>query len=113
VALKLELNEKQHTLPARFHHSYSCGFTRIYSYIGLYEILPMKIPNIKMIQLLRRNKEELFEYLREFDTSLRSTDTIEVLDFEYGIKVLYYHNEGSKPYRNRVYINKMEVTLLR
>jgi len=72
----------------------------------------MKIPNIKMIELLRRNKDELFEYLREFDSSLRSTDTIEVLDFEYGIKVLYYHNEGSKPYRNRVYLNKMEDTHL-
>lgn len=75
-------------------------------------MLSMKIPNIKMIELLRRNKEELFEYLREFDSSLRSTDTIEVLDFEYGIKVLYYHNEGSKPYRNMVYLNKMEVTHL-
>lgn len=63
-----------------------------------------------MIQLLRRNKEELFEYLRDFDSSLRSTDTIEVLHFEYGIKILYYHNEGSKPYKTRVYLNKVEDT---
>ncbi|MGC1933121.1 MAG: hypothetical protein WA667_29465 [Candidatus Nitrosopolaris sp.] len=71
----------------------------------------MKIPNIKMIELLlRSNKEELFEYLRDYDSSLRSTDTIEVLHFEYGIKTLYYHNKGSKPYKTRVYLNKMEDT---
>jgi hypothetical protein len=63
-----------------------------------------------MIELLRSNKEGLFEYLRDFDSSLRSTDTIEVLHFEYGIKILYYQNEGSKPYKTRVYLNKMEDT---
>jgi hypothetical protein len=60
--------------------------------------------------LLRTNKDELFEYLRDFDSSLRLTDTIEVIHFEYGIKILYYHKEGSKPYKTRVYLNKMEDT---
>jgi len=63
-----------------------------------------------MIELLLSKKEGLFEYLRDFDNSLRSTDTIEVLRFEYGIKILYYHTEGSKPYKTRVYLNKMEDT---
>jgi hypothetical protein len=71
----------------------------------------LKIPNIKMIKLLLGgNKEELFEYLRDFDNSLRSTDTIEVLHFDYGIKILYYHKEVVKPYKTRVYLNKMEDT---
>lgn len=60
--------------------------------------------------LLRGNKERLFEYLREYDSSLRSTDTIEVVHFEYGIKILYYHSEGTRPYKTRVYLNKMEDT---
>lgn len=60
--------------------------------------------------LLRTNKDELFEYLRDFDSVLISTDTIEVIHFEYGIKILYYHKEGSKPYKTRVYLNKMEDT---
>jgi hypothetical protein len=69
----------------------------------------LKIPDIKKIELLlRSNKEELFEYLRDYDSSLRSTDIIEVVHFEYGIKTLYYHYEGSKPYKTRVYLNKME-----
>ena len=60
--------------------------------------------------LLRTNKDELFEYLRDFYSALRSTDTIEVIHFEYGIKILYYHKEGSKPYKTTVYLNKMEDT---
>lgn len=60
--------------------------------------------------LLRTNKDKLFEYLIDFDSSLRSTDIIEVIHFEYGIKILYYHKEGSKPYKTRVYLNRMEET---
>jgi hypothetical protein len=70
----------------------------------------LKIPDIKTIEQLRKNKAELFEYLRDYDTSLRSTDTIEVLHFEYGVKILYQHEEESKPYKTRVYLNKMEDT---
>jgi len=72
----------------------------------------LKIPSIEKIELLRSNKEQLFEYLRNYDTSLRSTDTIDVVNFEYGIKILYYHYEGSKPYKTRVYLNKMGDTEL-
>jgi hypothetical protein len=69
--------------------------------------IALKIPSIEKIELLRSNKEELFEYLRNYDSSLRSTDTIDVVNFEYGIKILYSHYEGSKPYKTRVYLNKM------
>jgi len=83
----------------------------IYGYgDSLYRAL--KIPSIEKIELLRSNKEQLFEYLRNYDTSLRSTDTIDVVNFEYGIKILYYHYEGSKPYKTRVYLNKMGDTEL-
>ncbi|MGC2572950.1 MAG: hypothetical protein WA364_15680 [Candidatus Nitrosopolaris sp.] len=83
----------------------------IYEYgDSLYRAL--KIPSIEKIELLRSNKEQLFEYLRNYDTSLRSTDTIDVVNFEYGIKILYYHYEGRKPYKTRVYLNKMGDTEL-
>jgi len=67
----------------------------------------LKIPPIKTIEQLRKNKDELIEYLRDYDSSLKSTDSIEILDFEYGVKILYYHKEGSKPYKTRIYLNKM------
>ena len=67
----------------------------------------LKIPPIVTIEQLRKNKEELIEYLRDYDSSLKSTDSIEILDFEYGVKILYYHKEGSKPYKTRIYLNKM------
>ena len=67
----------------------------------------LKIPPIKTIEQLRKNKDELIEYLRDYDSSLQSTDSIEILDFEYGVKILYYHKEGSKPYKTRIYLNKM------
>jgi len=75
-------------------------------------ICALKIPSIEKIELLRGNKEQLFEYLRNYDASLRSTDTIDVVNFEYGIKILYYHYVGSKPYKTRVYLNKMGDTEL-
>ncbi|MGB6674185.1 MAG: hypothetical protein WBE34_17290 [Candidatus Nitrosopolaris sp.] len=71
-----------------------------------------KIPPIKTIEQLRKNKDELIEYLRDYDSSLQSTDSIEILDFEYGVKILYYHKEGSKPYKTRIYLNKMGDTKL-
>ena len=67
----------------------------------------LKIPPIKTIEQLRKNKDELIEYLRDYDSSLKSTDSIDILDFEYGVKILYYHKEGSKPYKTRIYLNKM------
>jgi hypothetical protein len=54
------------------------------------------------------NKEELLEYLKEYNGSIRSTDTIEVIPFEYGIKILYYHKNQNKPYKTRVYLSKIE-----
>ena len=72
----------------------------------------LKIPPIKTIEKLRKNKDELCEYLRDYDSSFKPTDSIEILDFEYGLKILYYHNDGNKPYMTRVYLNKMGDTKL-
>jgi hypothetical protein len=71
----------------------------------------LKIPDIKTIELLlATNRDELFEYLKDYDSSLRSTDAIEIIHFDYGIKMLYYHSGVEKPYKTRVYLNKMEDT---
>ena len=71
----------------------------------------MKIPDIKTIELLlATNRDELFGYLKDFDSLLRSTDSIEIIHFDYGIKMLYCHNGVEKPYKTRVYLNKMEDT---
>lgn len=72
----------------------------------------LKIPPIKTIEQLRKNKDELFEYLQGYDSSVKPTDTVEILDFEYGVKILYYHKDGNKPYKIRVYLNKMGDTKL-
>lgn len=71
----------------------------------------MKIPDIKTIELLQAtDRDELFEYLKDYDSSLRSTDSIEILHFDYGIKMSYYRIGIGKPYKTRVYLNKMEDT---
>jgi len=72
----------------------------------------LKIPPIKTIEQLRKNKDELIGYLRDYDSSLKSTDSIDILDFEYGVKILYYHKEGSNPYKTRIYLNKIGDTKL-
>jgi hypothetical protein len=73
---------------------------------------PLKIPSIRTIEQFRKNKDELFEYLLGYDSSLKSTDSIEILDFEYGVKILYYHKDGNQPYKTKVYLNKMGDTKL-
>lgn len=69
----------------------------------------MKIPDLNVIELLfRTNKEELIEYLRNYDSLLKRTDSVEIIHFEYGVKISYYHNGQPKPYKNRIYLNKMD-----
>ena len=79
----------------------------LHSYIEVYEIPSIENPAYQNDRAVRKNKDELIEYLRDYDSSLQSTDSIEILDFEYGVKILYYHKEGSKPYKTRIYLNKM------
>jgi len=54
------------------------------------------------------SKEELLEYLRESENSMQSTDSIEIVPFEHGTKILYYHKDQAKPYKTRAYLNKIE-----
>jgi len=54
------------------------------------------------------NKEELLEYLKESENSMQPTDSIEIVPFEHGTKILYYHKDQTKPYKTRVYLNKIE-----
>ncbi len=54
------------------------------------------------------SKEELFEYLKKSEISVQPTDRIEIQPFEYGMKILYYHENQTKPYKTRAYLNKIE-----
>ena len=69
----------------------------------------MRITKIKPLdELLKMSKEELFEYLKESEISMQPTDSIEVVPFEHGTKILYYHKDQIKPYKTRAYLNKIE-----
>jgi len=69
----------------------------------------MKVPKFKSTgDLLKMNKEELFEYLKEYDSSVRPTDSVEVVPFEHGTKIKYYHKNERKPYRTQVFLNRIE-----
>ena len=71
----------------------------------------LRIPKIKPLgEILKMNKNELFEYLKESETSMQSTDSIEVVPFEHGTKVLFYHKNKDKPYKTRVYLTGIENT---
>jgi hypothetical protein len=61
-----------------------------------------------MDELLKMNKEELFDYLKEYDSLVKPTDSIDVVPFEHGVKVIFYHKNQKKPYRTKVYLNKIE-----
>jgi hypothetical protein len=62
----------------------------------------------KIDEVLKMPQRELLEYLRETDSSLQPTDTIQVRPFEHGIKALYYHKDSSKPFKTRVYLKNIE-----
>ena len=58
--------------------------------------------------LLKMSKDELFEYLKEYEESVKPTDSIEVVPFEHGTKILYYHKNEKKPYKTQVYLNRID-----
>ena len=69
----------------------------------------MRVTKIKPLdELLKMSKEELFQYLKESESSMQSTDSIEIVPFEHGTKILYYHKDQTKPYKTRAYLNKIE-----
>lgn len=73
------------------------------------QLLLLKVPKIKSTdELIKMNKEELFDYLKEYESSVKPTDSIEVVPFEHGTKIIYYHRNQKKPYKTQVYLNKVE-----
>jgi hypothetical protein len=69
----------------------------------------LKVPKIRSVdELLKMDKAELFGYLKEYEDSVKPTDSIEVVPFEHGTKILYYHRNQKKPYKTQVFLNKVE-----
>lgn len=56
-------------------------------------------------EIMKMNKEELYQYLRQEDNTIQSTDKIEMKPFEHGIKIFYFHKDSEKPYKTKVYLN--------
>ncbi len=59
-------------------------------------------------EILKMSQDELYQYLRQEDSSIQSTDRIEMKPFEHGIKIFYFHKDSDKPYKTRVYLNPNE-----
>jgi hypothetical protein len=59
-------------------------------------------------EIMKMSKEELYQYLRQEDSSIQSTDKIEMKPFEHGIKIFYFHKDSETPYKTRVYLNPDE-----
>ncbi len=59
-------------------------------------------------EIMKMNKEELYQYLRQEDNTIQSTDKIEMKPFEHGIKIFYFHKDSEKPYKTKVYLNPEE-----
>ena len=64
-------------------------------------------------EIMKMSQEELYQYLRQEDSSIQSTDRIEMKPFEHGIKVFYFHKDSEKPYKTKVYLNPEESESLR
>ncbi|MGI0074578.1 MAG: hypothetical protein ACREA5_01405 [Nitrosotalea sp.] len=59
-------------------------------------------------EIMKMNKEELYQYLRQEDSTIQSTDKIEMKPFEHGMKIFYFHKDSEKPYKTKVYLNPEE-----
>lgn len=59
-------------------------------------------------EIMKMNKEELYQYLRQEDNTIQSTDKIEMKPFEHGMKIFYFHKDSEKPYKTKVYLNPEE-----
>ena len=62
----------------------------------------------RISEILKMNKEELYQYLRQEDSSIQSADKIEMKPFEHGLKIFYFHKDSEKPYKTRVFLNPDE-----
>ncbi|MDE1814753.1 MAG: hypothetical protein KGH87_06750 [Thaumarchaeota archaeon] len=59
-------------------------------------------------EIMKMSKDELYQYLRQEDNTIQSTDKIEMKPFEHGIKIFYFHKDSEKPYKTKVYLNPEE-----
>lgn len=57
-------------------------------------------------ELINMSRDELMEYLRDYDGIVKQNDRIEVIHLKHGIKVLYYHKNENRPYKIQVYMKK-------
>ncbi len=62
----------------------------------------------RISEIMKMSKEELYQYLRQEDNAIQSTDKIEMKPFELGIKIFYFHKDSEKPYKTKVYLNPEE-----
>ena len=62
----------------------------------------------RISEILKMSKEELYQYLRQEDSTIQSTDKIEMKPFEHGLKIFYFHIDSEKPYKTRVFLNPDE-----
>ncbi|HJU12857.1 MAG TPA: hypothetical protein VJ792_00175 [Candidatus Nitrosotalea sp.] len=62
----------------------------------------------KIGEILGMPHGELLEYLRESDVSLHATDSLQIVPFEHGIKVLYFHKDSPKPFKTKVFLKNAE-----
>lgn len=59
-------------------------------------------------EIMKMSKEELYQYFRQEDESIQSTDVIDMKPFEHGIRIFYFHKDSETPYKTRVYLNPDE-----
>jgi hypothetical protein len=57
-------------------------------------------------ELLNMSTDELIEYMKDYDSVVKANDSIKIVHFDHGVKILYYHRNESKPYKVQVYLNK-------
>ena len=69
----------------------------------------MRIPKGKSTdELLKMSKEDLVQYLRDSEVSVLDSDVISIMHVEHGTTILYFHENETKPYKTRVYLNKTD-----
>ena len=80
----------------------------LFLYTASDNLCSLKVPIKSMDEIMKMRKDELFNYLEEYDGLVKPTDSIEVVQFEHGVKILYYHRNQKKPYKTQVYLNKID-----
>lgn len=73
-----------------------------------YRLFCISMTRKRIAEIMKMTKEELFQHVRQEDTSIQATDTIEMKPFEHGIKIFYFHKDSETPYKTRVYLNPDE-----